>query len=355
MSYRLQFASVCASFVAFLALFSSPLYSVTLEEVKDNEGVICGVTTGQRGFSAPDSKNNWHGMEIDLCRAVALTVFGSSDEDYYTITPLTSSERLPAVSEGKVHLLAAKTHWDWVSSIDYNLRMIGPYFRDGQGFMVQNSKGIKNIWNLQNTSICVIASSIEEMQVRRFMKRLKYHTSLSLYENTDDLLIKFQEGICEAISADITVLSSLRRKLRNPLSVTILPQLLTQKPIGMLVSTKDGEWPQLVDLVFSVLVQAEEMGLTSRNIIRAQKEGSALQKEFIEFGENKRFDVFSNDNWIVDVISTYGNFGEIYRRNFGKNSSNQIPRGLNRLWFTGGLVAPTPLYPQNELPKDTEE
>lgn len=355
MKYRLQLASLCASCVALFALLSIPAHAVTLEEVRDNEGLVCGVTTGQRGFSAPDSKNNWHGMEVDLCRSIALTIFGSTDEDYYVLTPLTSSERLAAVSTERVHLLAAKTHWNWVTSIDYNLEMIGPYFRDGQGFMVRNDKKVSSIWNLQNTSICVIASSVEELQVRRFMKRLKYHSSLSFFENTDDLIIKFQEGACEAISADLTILSSLRRKLRNPLSVSILPQLLTQKPIGILASTEDPEWPQLIQLVFSMLVQAEELGLTSRNVVRAQKEGSVLQKAFIKFGEDERFDIFSGDNWILEVISTYGNYGEMYRKNFGAKSSNPIPRGLNRLWFTGGLVAPTPLYSQSQLPEEEEE
>ena len=337
-------SSYFISTFALIAFFSMPTQAITLEQVYNQERLICGITTGETGFSAPDSKNQWHGLEIDLCRLVTLAIFGSDGEDYYQLVPLTQKERLLAVSAGKVHLLAAKTAWSWLHSIDYSVAMVGPYFRDGQGFLLRNSSNIRSAWNLQNVTICVVAGSPEERRVRRFLKRLKYHTSLSLFDNLDDIVLKFENGDCGAITADITELSEARLKLRNPIATRILPQLLTQKPIGMIVPFADAEWPQLVQLIFSALTQAEELGLTSKNIIRAQEEGNQDQKDFIKFGEDSRFEVFSSDNWILEVIAKYGNYGEMFKRHFGAETKTPFPRGVNRLWFTGGLVAETPLF-----------
>ena len=43
----------------------------TLADVKAKGHIQCGVTQGVAGFSAPDENNNWSGIEVDFCRAMA--------------------------------------------------------------------------------------------------------------------------------------------------------------------------------------------------------------------------------------------------------------------------------------------
>lgn len=48
-------------------------------------------------------------------------------------------------------------------------------------------------------------------------------------------------------------------------------------------------------------------------------------------------------DWAAQVIAVVGNYGEIYDRTIGPNSSLKLPRGLNALWTQGGLMHPLPV------------
>jgi general L-amino acid transport system substrate-binding protein len=83
--------------------------SATLDAVKAKGYVQCGVTGGVPGFSAPDANNNWTGLEVDYCRAIAAAVFNNADAVRYT--PLTSQERFTALSAGEIDVLSRTTTW----------------------------------------------------------------------------------------------------------------------------------------------------------------------------------------------------------------------------------------------------
>ena len=47
----------------------------TLDNVKKKGFVQCGISDGLPGFSYTDPKGNFHGFDVDVCRAVAAAVF----------------------------------------------------------------------------------------------------------------------------------------------------------------------------------------------------------------------------------------------------------------------------------------
>ena len=67
------------SLVVTLALasgFSAQSASAeTLKTIKDRGLLSCGVSQGLPGFSSPDDKGNWTGLDVDVCRAVAAAIF----------------------------------------------------------------------------------------------------------------------------------------------------------------------------------------------------------------------------------------------------------------------------------------
>ena len=56
-----------------------------------------------QGFSSPDSKGNWQGLDVDMCRAIAATVF--NDASKFRLTPLTTQARFTALQSGEVDVL----------------------------------------------------------------------------------------------------------------------------------------------------------------------------------------------------------------------------------------------------------
>ena len=61
--------------------------------------VQCGLTDGVSGFSATNSKGEWEGMDVDICRAVAAAVFG--DPTKFKGTALSTQQRFTALQSGK--------------------------------------------------------------------------------------------------------------------------------------------------------------------------------------------------------------------------------------------------------------
>ena len=43
----------------------APATAQTLKAVKDRGSLICGVSQGLPGFSNPDDKGNWTGLDVD--------------------------------------------------------------------------------------------------------------------------------------------------------------------------------------------------------------------------------------------------------------------------------------------------
>ena len=330
--------------LAALLSISGVVGAVTLEDVYDSRSLKCGVTTSELNFSSPDTNNQWRGMEVDLCRALALMIFGSTRDDYITFVPLTRTERIDALTAGAVHVLAAQQDWNWRMAAEHNLEMIGPYFYDGQGLLVNNNSNIRSVWDIQNKTICVVAATDHELRLRRFFKRLRYPTQLALYDNAGAMLRGFEANQCDAMSANVTELFSLRRTLAAPSATTIVPQLISKRPLGLVVSAEHREWSLLVELLFNSLIYADELGLNSTNIGSAESQGSEDIITFVNFGNDELFAPLSSGNWVKEVIGTFGSYQELFLKYFGPQSATPFPEGIHRNWATGGLIYGTPIY-----------
>ena len=81
----------------------------TLNAVKSRGSVVCGVNTAAPGFSNADSKGNWTGLDVDICRAVAAAVLG--DARKVKFVPLASEQRFTALQSGQIDVLARNTTW----------------------------------------------------------------------------------------------------------------------------------------------------------------------------------------------------------------------------------------------------
>jgi general L-amino acid transport system substrate-binding protein len=49
------------------------------------------------------------------------------------------------------------------------------------------------------------------------------------------------------------------------------------------------------------------------------------------------------NDWIVRLVKSVGNYGEMFERTLGKDSALKIDRGVNKLWNKGGLQYAPPV------------
>ena len=85
-------------------------------------------------------QENWTGVDVDVCRAVAAAVLG--DANKVKFTPLSAKERFTALTSGEIDILSRNTTWTLSRDADIGLTFVGVNFYDGQGFMVRKDSGI---------------------------------------------------------------------------------------------------------------------------------------------------------------------------------------------------------------------
>ena len=72
----------------------------TMDDVKGKGFISVGVNEGLFGFSKPDEKGEWRGLDVDTARAISVSVFGTTDT--LKFVPLTAKTRVTALQSGEI-------------------------------------------------------------------------------------------------------------------------------------------------------------------------------------------------------------------------------------------------------------
>ncbi|PWR21493.1 amino acid ABC transporter substrate-binding protein [Zavarzinia aquatilis] len=325
------------TFGALLALGTvTAAQAGTLDDVKKKGFVQCGVSTGLAGFSAPDDKGEYKGLDVDVCKAVAAAVFG--DATKVKFTPLTAKERFTALQSGEVDLLSRNTTWTLNRDTAQGLSFAGVTYYDGQGFMVRKSLGVKSAKELDGASICTETGTTTELNLSDYFKSngLKY-TVVALGSNSE-AVAAYDSGRCDAYTTDASGLYATRIALAAPDDHMVLPEIISKEPLGPVVRQGDSQWFNVVKWSLFAMVAAEEYGVTAANVDE-QKASSANPEVKRLLGAEGEFGTpmgLPND-WAYKIVKQLGNYGEAFDRNVGAGSPLKIDRGINALWNKGGL------------------
>ena len=206
---------LATSALAFCAAVSTTAFAgATLDAVKKKGFLQCGVTTGLPGFSSPDDKGNWTGLDVDTCRAVAAAVFG--DAQKVKFTPLTAKERFTALQSGEIDILSRNTTWTLTRDSSLGLNFAGINYYDGQGFLVSKNLGVKSALELDGASFCIQAGTTTELNLADYFRANKMAYTPITFDTSDETSKAFDAGRCDALTSDQSQLYALRLKLKNP-------------------------------------------------------------------------------------------------------------------------------------------
>jgi general L-amino acid transport system substrate-binding protein len=324
-----------------LALFAAaPAFAQsTLEAVKSRGHVQCGVNTGLAGFSQPDSKGEWRGIDVDFCRAVAAAVFGDATKVRYT--PLTAQQRFTALQSGEIDILARNTTWTIVRDTSLGLNFVGVNYYDGQGFMVPKKLGVKSAKELNGATVCVQPGTTTELNLADYFRANRMSFKPVVIEKLEEVLNAYFAGRCDVFTTDVSGLVSTRAsRAPNPADHVILPEVISKEPLGPAVRHGDDRWFDVVKWSMFAMMEAEELGLSSKNIDQEMSSKNPSVQRFVgatgDIGKMLGLD----NKWAYNVVKQVGNYAESFDANL---TPLGFERGLNRLWNQGGLIYPIPL------------
>lgn len=328
----------------FLGLAVAPAMaanSPTLEKVKKNGYLRCGVSEGLPGFGQPDNKGEWTGLDIDFCRAIASAIF--NDPKKVRFTPTSAKVRFTALQAGDFDVLSRNTTWTISRDVQLGLEFIGVIYYDGQGFLVPKKLNVTSAKQLNGANVCTNTGTTTELNLADYFRANNLKYKVIAFEKNNEVVAAYDAGRCDAYTTDASGLYAERLKLKVPGDHIILPEIISKEPLGPAVNQGDPQWTDLVRWTLFALLNAEELGVTSKNVDQMLKSPNPEVRRLLgvegAFGEPMGL----TKDWVVRIVRKVGNYGEIFERNVGQGSPLKIKRGQNALWKNGGLQYAPPV------------
>lgn len=313
----------------------------TLDVIRQRGSLKCAVQgPSNPGFGVPDSQGKWVGFNVDLCRAVATTLFG--DPDKIQVSALTTQTRFPALQSGEVDLLTNNTTDTLTRDTQLKFSFPAITFFDGQGMMVSKKLGVGSAKDLSGATICVQPGTTTELALTDFFRKNNMKFTPVVIQNRDELTRAYADGRCDGITADATTLAAQRSTLPNPSDSVILPERLSKEPLGLTVRQSDVEFEKIVAWTFNTLVNAEELGIDQGDVDEMTKSTDPEIRRFLGVEPGLGSALGVDDKFAYNIIKKIGNYGELYERYLGEKTPLGIPRGLNRLYTKGGILYTPP-------------
>ena len=307
-----------------------------LQTVEDRGNVICASRNDVPGYGYVDSAGNNVGFDIDLCRALAAAVLG--DPDAIEIRLITAAERGPTIQSGEVDMLVRTVTWTTSRDSQWG-NYAQTMFYDGQGFMVTKESGVESALDLKDATVCVTQGTTTELNLQDFSTQNDLNINVLTFEDTDLVLSAYEGQQCGAFTNDRSQLAALRTGLSNPADHVILPETISEEPLGPVVPHGDDQWFDIVKTVMGMLIYAEAYDVTMDSVPTAATGNTKVDRLFGLSGDFGQESLGLKATAAQDVIRAVGNYGEIYDRNLGPGGID-LPRenGRNALWADASCV-----------------
>ncbi|CAN7298762.1 amino acid ABC transporter substrate-binding protein [Bradyrhizobium sp. LjRoot220] len=313
----------------------------TLKTVKDRGMLSCGVSQGLPGFSSPDDKGNWTGLDVDVCRAIAAAIF--NDASKIKFVPLSAKDRFTALQSGEIDVLSRNTTWTLSRDTSLGANFTGVTYYDGQGFMVKKALKVNSALELNSASVCVQQGTTTEQNLADYFKGNNMKYEVIAFGTNDEAVKAYESGRCDVFTTDVSGLYADRLKLANPADHVVLPEVISKEPLGPMVRHGDDQWADVVKWTLYAMITAEELGITQKNADEMAKSDKPELKRVFGTDGNLGEQLGLTKDWVSRIVKSVGNYGESFERNVGAGSKLGIARGINALWSKGGIQYAPPI------------
>ena len=203
---------------------------------------------------------------------------------------------------------------------------------------------MKSAKELNGATVCVQPGTTTELNLADYFRGNKMTFKPVVIEKVEEVRAAFFAGRCDVFTTDASGLYSTRAaNAPNPDDYIILPEIISKEPLGPVVRHGDNQFADIVRWALFAQIEAEEYGITSKNVDEMLKSDNPSIKRILGVtpGMGKALGV--DEKWVYNIIKQVGNYGEMFERNVGMGSPLKIARGQNALWTQGGLQYAPPI------------
>jgi general L-amino acid transport system substrate-binding protein len=332
--------------VALTAMTATAAQASTLEDVRAADELRCIVSTGTIGFSAIDAAGRWEGFDVDFCRAVAAAVLG--DGDKVKFVPASSAVRFTVLASGEADILFRNTTETMGRDAGLQMTFLPVNYYDGQGFLAPSALGVSSALELDGASVCIQTGTTTELNLADYFRTNGMSYEPVPVKDFDESLANYAAGRCDVLTTDASALASTKAALTDPSAHMVFPEIISKEPLGGAVRHGDDQWADIGKWVVNALINAEEMGITSKNaknLAASYANADPSINRLLGTGDSTDFgaQIGLGKDWALNAILAVGNYGEIFERNVGVNTGLGLERGTNALWTDGGILYAAPI------------
>jgi general L-amino acid transport system substrate-binding protein len=209
--------------------------------------------------------------------------------------------------------------------------------------MLPRARNIDSALELNGSKVCVQGETTTQLNLADYFRANNMKYEEKKLGRLEDVIKAYDSGQCDTLTADVSQLYALRLNLAKPDDHVILADVISKEPLAPVVRQRDDDWMMIVKWTLYAMINAEELGITSKNIDEAlkSKKPDVMRLVGTEGGYGEELGL--TKDWAARIIRHVGNYGEVYERNVGSESKLKIPRGLNQLWSAGGIQYAPPI------------
>ncbi len=309
----------------------------TVDRVKTAGTLACGLVTEEPEYSNLDAHGNRAAFDVDLCKAVAVAVLGSSAR--FNMTPYPDETRaIDALLSGAIVLVTTGTP-GFATGGAKSLAFGQTILPDFQGLMVNRASGVRAPQDLAGKKVCYLAETDIEVRMQNFVRQQKINIIPFPFQEEGEMEAAFITNNCAAISADVTQLAYERIAFRSMAkNYEILPAVVAKDPLAPMTLRQDPHWTLLVNRVAEVLREAEVLGIRQGNVAEMKKSTRPEIRQLLGVTAGVGREVGLDDGWAARVIEAVGNYGEVYARDLGEGSPMRLPRASQRAALGDGTL-----------------
>ncbi|MCW1966848.1 MAG: amino acid ABC transporter substrate-binding protein [Anaerolineae bacterium] len=307
-----------------------------VERIKKRGKLLCGVTTIAPGFAWKNDKGVWQGHDVDICKALAVAMFG--DPNKLEVKAAIGLNKLRELHNGDVDVLIRYSTWTVQHTADLSVEYVIVTYYDGQGVIANKSKGFKTLADLKGKPVCVPLFTTAEWNMTDKMEELGIEYNPVTYDSAKDAWAAYESGICEAYVNDKSTLAAQASAAAKPGDHRIMDLTISKESLGPVVQHGDDQWFDIVKWTYYALWAAEEYGITSKTVDRVwatSKDPETRRLLGLEGGVAEKLGV--DRRWVYNMVKQVGNYQEIWDRNLGPDTPTPLPRGLHNIYINGGM------------------
>lgn len=214
----------------------------TMAKIRDRGRLIAGVSADTYLLGSRNPLTGQiEGFDIDLVKAVAKAIF--NDENAYQLTVITAAQRIPALQEGQVDMVARNMtiNCDRWTQIAFS----SEYYRSGQKILVRRGSKARTLADLAGQRVCAPKGT---SSMTNLVEQAPEAVAVGA-DNHTGCLVLFQQGDVAAITGDDTVLAGLAAQ--DPYAVVPAQKTFTEEPYGLGFNAEQVDFVRFVNAVLA--------------------------------------------------------------------------------------------------------